>query len=192
MFEYEIRELSTVKRWSIVRTIGDQSVAEHSFNTAMYANDLCLLIGMTPEEHLAVLKYAMWHDMEEIYTGDIPGPAKKKIVHKDFKDVVAVWIRKTFNALRNRRGPTDELGKHIVKIADMMDSAFELTTESLMGNMRVDWMAKQHTALVVQMIKELPAFGVESAIADTIQNQFDTAYGRAIMGVVLPPRVIQE
>jgi len=45
-----------VKRWVIVRTAKDQSLAEHTFNVVMIARDL-----------------------DEILTGDIPTPAKDRL-----------------------------------------------------------------------------------------------------------------
>lgn len=69
---------SSVKRWHIVRTSTAQSLAEHTFNV------MCIVIELSnrlrwasgPAERLALVGTAMTHDLDEIWSGDIPTPAK--------------------------------------------------------------------------------------------------------------------
>lgn len=64
-----------VDRWHIVNTARRQSLAEHSYNVAMIAMDLCNRLGKEEwRERVAVM--ALHHDLEEVVTGDIPSSAK--------------------------------------------------------------------------------------------------------------------
>lgn len=74
--------LAQVKRYPICHTHRDQSVAEHSFGVMLIARELAKLadvnyygLGFVAE----VTEYAMNHDMDEIYTGDIPSGFKRRL-----------------------------------------------------------------------------------------------------------------
>lgn len=69
---------ASVKRWHIVATARSQSVAEHSFNVAMIALELCrklpcaTAVGLEAE----IMHIALHHDLDEVIEGDIPSPQK--------------------------------------------------------------------------------------------------------------------
>ena len=69
--------LSFVPRWSIIKMAKNQSVAEHCFNMSriiMYLHKK----GLIPDNDVdGYIKEALCHDDDEIFTGDIPSPAKK-------------------------------------------------------------------------------------------------------------------
>lgn len=66
-----IRKAGGVKRFHTVPTIGNQTVAEHSYN-------LCMLLLEVTEGKCStnLLKAALYHDIPEIATGDIPATTK--------------------------------------------------------------------------------------------------------------------
>lgn len=64
-----------VTRWNIVTTVRKQSLAEHLFNTAILVEEICDKMGISA---VSAMHYALYHDMEEIITGDIPSPTKKR------------------------------------------------------------------------------------------------------------------
>jgi hypothetical protein len=95
-----------IKRWTIVSTIQKQSLAEHLFNVAMIARDICVEADI---DDTNVVKYALDHDLDEIMTGDIPSPAKARLNIKD-----------DYNGKSKARcAPTELL---IVKAADLIDA----------------------------------------------------------------------
>lgn len=82
---YDVLRAESVTRWHIVETTKQQSVAEHTFNVMLigYA-----LIQYLYKDHSArnkaacsFLGLALKHDLEEVYTGDIPSITKETEVH---------------------------------------------------------------------------------------------------------------
>lgn len=68
-----------VTRWHSKNCHRYPSIAEHAFLVTMMTSRLYHLIEVEPipEEELALLKMAMWHDMPEVITGDLPTPIKR-------------------------------------------------------------------------------------------------------------------
>lgn len=103
--------LAQVKRYGICHVNRDQSVAEHSFMVGLIAGELALATG---NEELVkdVVLYSMIHDMDEVNTGDIPSPFKKKL-RRECPAVIPV--------LDGQKTARPEVSA-IVKIADMLES----------------------------------------------------------------------
>jgi putative nucleotidyltransferase with HDIG domain len=131
MFEREYRDLAFVPRWGIARTIRTQSVAEHSFYVAIYAEQLGYWLGFD-EGFLA--HAALYHDIDECFMSDIPGPVKRNISDKEKMGAYR------FSETQRRFGPqlilSDEI-KSIIKCADLLDECFFLTDEIELGNKSV-------------------------------------------------------
>ena len=71
-----------VMRWHIVKTHQKQSIAEHSWMVAILSGELANILHPTVStisRRGALLQYALFHDVDEIITGDIPSPFKKLI-----------------------------------------------------------------------------------------------------------------
>lgn len=75
----DLLNLSFVKRWVIAPMSQGQSVAEHTFRVMVLARTLAQMVGRNGETSRFLI-HAMKHDLEEVYTGDVPGPSKD--VHK--------------------------------------------------------------------------------------------------------------
>ena len=144
MFERELRQLSFVPRWVITRDIRTQSVAEHSFYVAVYAEQIAGWLGHTgPIGQL--LKYALWHDVDECVTGDIPGPAKRNMVPLS-REKNHTWLFgemcKRFPGGEWKYTPTRQ-EKDIVKLADLLDALFFKATEIQLGNRNAEYNYKE-------------------------------------------------
>lgn len=152
MLERELRDLAHVKRWAIVRTIRDQSVAEHSYYVTMYANDIASYLGLDESVQLTILKKALWHDVDEILTGDIPGPHKKKIVDREkAKTFFQSAMGAIFGQRAHRDGYEPDTDAHrthliaaILKVADLMEAIHYLEEEETMGNGNVAHLKDSH------------------------------------------------
>lgn len=102
-----------VKRYPICYVNRDQSVAEHSFCVMLVA--MALIEGTTDEKLYAeVLAYSLMHDMDEVETGDIPSPFKRKL-RRECPAVIPVLdgVPKVGEKVRG-----------IVKLADMLEALF--------------------------------------------------------------------
>jgi len=71
--------LGIIKRWGIIKMKREQSVAEHSYNVAVIVDRLFKILqvedGVSANDLVAE---AVRHDRDEVYTGDVPSPAKKE------------------------------------------------------------------------------------------------------------------
>lgn len=75
--------LSYVKRWVIAPMLREQSVAEHTFRVMVITESLMIELAststpFTPVEMTMCFREAMFHDQDEIETGDVPGTQKSK------------------------------------------------------------------------------------------------------------------
>lgn len=79
-----IMRLQAVKRWHMIDTTRQQTLAEHTANVGMLAywiahNTPGLWFGPS----VYVLKHAMLHDMGEVFVGDIPSHTKRFLTGVD-------------------------------------------------------------------------------------------------------------
>jgi len=183
MFEREIRDLDFVPRWSIVRTVRPQSVATHSFFVAAYTNDLCLRLDVPMRTHLAALQYAICHDWDEVFTGDIPGPHKHKLLSLHtmkmvWSKKVRGWAEKVFPSLPEREGlgfldhGDQKIVKAIVKVADYLDAACHMGDECQIGNNNCqEWFVRQSIDCVDAMVELGKVMDLrEDKVAEVIED----------------------
>lgn len=124
------RNLADVKRWAIVRTIRSQSVAEHSYYVALMMKPLLEHHGYDdPVMIMNAVQYALIHDRDEVLSGDIATPAKRRMTPG------------AFNALNEEFGlnvpEPDPVIKKAAKVLDLLEAAMFLAEECGMGNHRV-------------------------------------------------------
>ncbi len=67
---------NTVKRWHVIDTTRQQTVAEHSFNVCLFVEQICRLCDHADLIPKAV-QLAIHHDIPEVITGDMPSTAKR-------------------------------------------------------------------------------------------------------------------
>lgn len=105
--------LTQVKRYGIFHMNRDQSVAEHSFNVAMIAIEL---IEDLDDDDLygAVVVYALFHDMDEVLSGDIPSPFKRKL-RTECPGVIPVLDGVPVGS---------DMVRNIVKLADLLEAMY--------------------------------------------------------------------
>lgn len=107
-----------VKRWTIVRTVVQQSIAEHTFNVVMIARAIAKECDIDDEY---VIKYALEHDLDEIRTGDIPSPTK-----------ITMASEGTHVEYRGVNKPAQHGYPHaIVKGADLIEACWFITENAV-------------------------------------------------------------
>lgn len=124
-----IRAAGNIKRFHTVLTIGEQTIASHSWNVAM------IVMTIKPDASTNLLKAALVHDMAEIETGDIPAQVKWSCVRlaNAVKD-----IEEDFEAEHDIIFPLTEEEALILKIADMMELVQYVHEQWKMGNRHLE------------------------------------------------------
>lgn len=88
--------LQSVKRWHIVPTVKEQTVADHVYGVMQLGCWMARELGLDVLDQFFV--ELLDHDIEEVITGDVPAssPNCQKSKFMDFIDVLesALWLRK--------------------------------------------------------------------------------------------------
>jgi 5'-deoxynucleotidase len=68
-----------IKRWSLMRSVREENIMEHSQQVAVIAHALALIANKNFNKSVDVSKvvlYAQYHEVGEVITGDLPTPIK--------------------------------------------------------------------------------------------------------------------
>lgn len=130
MFEPERRDLAYVPRWSILRVLHRQSVAEHSFFVASYGLKIADHVGFDGDWR-DLASYLLRHDEGEALESDIPGPVKR---------ITGMDCARLAPELERRFGPPPQPTAAMVairRVADLLDECLYLAGEVALGNRTV-------------------------------------------------------
>ena len=87
-----ISRMKYINRWGLMRNINKENVSEHSLDVAVIAHALAIIqkkrlnMDVNPEQ---TALYAIYHDVSEIFTGDMPTPVKyyNSVIKSAYKEV---------------------------------------------------------------------------------------------------------
>lgn len=82
----ELLNLSYVKRWAISPMYREYSVAEHTFRVLIIELALAIKLNL-PFDEEALLWDVIAHDLDEVYSGDMPGTHKDRLGTSGLKDI---------------------------------------------------------------------------------------------------------
>jgi len=116
----DILRASGVTRWHIVRTVRPQSLAEHTFDVVFIARAIAKIAGVDDYE---IIKAALLHDLDEIITGDIPTPTKKRARDNGWE------LNDLYEKVTGRELSEDE--SLIIQLADKMADLYWLWLHAL-------------------------------------------------------------
>lgn len=179
-----ISRMKYINRWGLMRNTITENISEHSLETAFIAHLLALYrnvrfgVNVNPER-AALL--AMYHDVTEIITGDLPTPVKyyNKEIKAEYDRVEEIAKDKMISYLpddlqeyyRPLLGKTEEEKElwQLVKAADKLSALIKCLEERQMGN--TDFSAAEKSTLesvhamnlpeAEEFIKEfLPSYGL--------------------------------
>lgn len=139
--------MKNIARWGLMPCTKTENLSEHSLETAFLAHALAV-IGVTRfsrtyvPEKIAVA--AMYHDMTEVLTGDLPTPVKyyNDDIRKAYKQIEKAASDKLFSFLDGCEGEyyksvfasvTEEEEK-IIKAADKLSAHIKCLNELKSGN----------------------------------------------------------
>lgn len=150
--------LKYIKRWSLMRNLTHESVAEHSYQVALLTHMLSSIANevygkQVPTERLVTM--ALFHDATEVITGDIPTPVKhhNKEILANFRKIEESAAQRLTqmvpSELQDVYRPLLEgqkLGSEhtmLIKAADLLDAYLKCTTEVSAGNREFAFAKKQ-------------------------------------------------
>lgn len=177
-FAYLYR-LRYIERWSLMRNVLKENVAEHTFQVALLTHALCTIANTVYGRNVptdSIVTRALFHDVTEVFTGDIPTPVKhhnKQILH-NFREIEDIAASRLLNMVPEKLKPTytsliGEHGKHTeltpeqleqkkyIKAADLLDAYLKCVTELSAGNREFSMAKKQIEQSIEQM--NMPELG---------------------------------
>lgn len=150
-FAYLTR-MKFIRRWGLMRNHLSENIQEHTLQVAMIAHALAVLRnrrhgGKVNPEHVAML--AMYHEVSEIFTGDMPTPVKyfNNDIRAVYKGIEADAVRKLFSTLPEDMAadyapyilePEQDPDWPLVKAADTMAAFLKCVEEKTAGNPEFD------------------------------------------------------
>lgn len=144
-----ISRMKYINRWGLMRNTLTENISEHSLETAFIAHVLALYRnvrfgGNVSPERAALL--AMYHDVTEIITGDMPTPIKyynseikeqydkvEKFAEKKLLSFLPEDLQEYYEPLFGKTEEEKELWL-LVKAADKLSALIKCLEERQMGN----------------------------------------------------------
>lgn len=136
-----------INRWGLMRNTSQENISQHSLEVSMIAHALAVINNevfggdISPEKTAVV---AMYHDMSEIITGDMPTPVKYKNTQiiSAYKEIEEAANNKLLEKLPdNMRGvykkilfSEDVKVNKLVKAADKLSAYIKCIEEENAGN----------------------------------------------------------
>lgn len=139
-----------ISRWGLMRNTRSENLCEHSFEVAVIAHALAVLRnvrfgGNADADRAAVL--ALFHDSEEIFTGDMPTPVKYyngkirsayREIERDARERLLGFLpedlKESYRPILEGNSPEDGGLLALVKAADKISAVIKCVEEKRMGN----------------------------------------------------------
>ena len=146
-FAYMAR-MKLIKRWSLMKSVNDENIAEHSAQVAQIAHALALIKnrhfgGTLNADRVATM--ALYHETSEVLTGDLPTPIKyyNPEIRKAYKDIESTANEKLLSMLPDGlqadyralvEPEHDSYEAMLVKAADKISAYIKCIEEMRSGN----------------------------------------------------------
>ncbi len=177
-----ISRMKYINRWGLMRNTRTENIQEHSYEVAVLAHALALIsnkrFGTEYDPERACL-YAMFHDTNEIITGDLPTPVKyfNPEIKKSYRELeniskeklLAMLPEELRNDYRNLLfyEETDDKYYPIIKAADKLSAYIKCIEEVKAGNAEF----KQAEQATAESIRDM-----QNPAADYFMEHFIPAY----------------
>ncbi|MCI8331342.1 MAG: 5'-deoxynucleotidase [Clostridiales bacterium] len=138
-----------IKRWGLMRNVEPETLADHANDVAVLTHALATigntLFGKHYDAEKAVV-YALFHDLPEVFTGDLPTPIKyfNDSTKENYQQVEAQAIHMLLSKLPDELKPaydsilhyedSEQELHHIIKCADKLAALIKCMMEERSGN----------------------------------------------------------
>lgn len=140
--------MKLIKRWSLMKSVSEENIAEHSAQVAQIAHAMALIKnkkfgGSLNADRIATL--ALYHESSEVLTGDLPTPIKyyNPEIRKAYKDIEGIANEKLLSMLPPEledeyrlliEDDPDSYEHMLVKAADKISAYIKCIEELRSGN----------------------------------------------------------
>ena len=179
-FAYMAR-MKLIRRWSLMKAVDDENIAEHSAFVAQIAHALALIKnkrfgGTLDADRIAVM--ALYHETSEVLTGDLPTPIKyyNPEIRGAYKAIESVANEKLLGMLPEELQdeyrtlvvvPEDSYEHMIVKAADKISAYIKCVEETRSGN-------KEFAKAKLTLKKEVDAYRKHEEVDWFCETYLDT------------------
>lgn len=182
-----LSRMKYINRWGLMRNTRSENICEHSLDVALIAHALATLgnkrFGKSYScERVALL--AMFHDVSEIITGDMPTPVKyhseeirraygevEEMAVNHLSSMLPAELQQDYKELMTMTGEEDEPLQLLVKAADKISAAVKCVEEKRSGNR--EFLKAEQTIIKSIEDMHLPE-------ADCFMKEFFPSYGLSI------------
>ncbi len=135
----EVYKLKTLVRYNHRLRLTNESVAEHSFFTALFVLEICDKLSIKGELKAKCIEYALLHDVPETILSDIPSDVK------DLSETLRMLLQIFEDSFMEDNYPNytshskDEEILSVVKLADLYSVRQYCMVEAALGNKTLDF-----------------------------------------------------
>ena len=160
-FLYRMKYIS---RWSLMRSVRSENVAEHSYHVSVLAHALAVIARDVFKKSVdpgRVCAAALYHDMPEIITGDLPTPVKyhdpeiksayKRIEREAAERLLGYLSDDIKGGISEAVLEEDAEIVRLIRAADKLDAYIKCIEEKNAGNREFDRAALQTRAALEKM-----------------------------------------
>lgn len=183
-FFAHLARMKLINRWPLMRNVYTENVQEHSLQVAMVAHSLAMIRNRYFKGNIDAYKVAtiaLFHDVSEVLTGDLPTPVKyynpaikdeykkiEKIAEQKLIDMAPDEFKQDYAELIDGRFHTEDEA-FLVKAADVICAYLKTLEELSAGNKEFELAKKRldkilseyHSAEVDYFLKAfVPSFSL--------------------------------
>jgi 5'-deoxynucleotidase YfbR-like HD superfamily hydrolase len=160
-----VRGLASVRRFSMESLHSPESVLEHTGMVALTVFTICWKLALCPRDTHDALQFALVHDLEEVFVGDVARPTKhhSNETRYMFKELSSIGIDNVETILEvhgltyiHEQAKEGRIGT-IVALADMLAVVYKVWDEVLVhGNLSMVRQAEtvgKQIALIKEKVK---------------------------------------